>query len=71
MTRPVAASTDYFGLSSFKPDLKFLIPDPMPRPSSGNRLAPKIKITIARMMSISGKPIGPKRASTCVAMPRF
>ena len=38
---------------------KFLMPAPMPLPSSGSRLAPKIRMTIARIMSISGKPIGP------------
>src|SRR5260221_4029693 len=32
---------------------------PMPLPSCGNRFAPKMTITIARMMSSSGKPIRP------------
>src|SRR5262245_41850925 len=44
------------------PDLKFLMPWPMPLPISGRRLAPKISMMITRMISISGKPIGPKSA---------
>ncbi len=57
--------------SSLMPDLKFLMPAPMPRPSSGRRLAPKIRMTIARMMSISGSPSGPRRANVVVAMGEF
>ena len=35
----------------------------MPLPISGRRLAPKISMMITRMISISGKPMGPKSAS--------
>lgn len=42
--------------------LKFLIPAPIPLPISGRRLAPKINTMMTRMISISGKPIGPKSA---------
>jgi Ca-activated chloride channel family protein len=44
--------------------LKFLIPAPIPLPISGRRLAPKIKMMITRMISISGSPIGPKSAKS-------
>jgi len=37
--------------------LKFLIALPIPRPISGSRLAPKIRMTIARMTINSGNPI--------------
>jgi Ca-activated chloride channel family protein len=36
--------------------LKFLIPLPMPRPISGKRFAPKIRMMIRRMMMSSGRP---------------
>src|SRR5689334_8503361 len=39
------------------------MPLPMPRPISGSRLAPKIRMTISRMTSISGKPIRPMTCS--------
>src|SRR5512134_1997635 len=39
--------------------LKLRMPFPIPRPMSGRRFAPKIRITMKRMMSISGKPILP------------
>jgi Ca-activated chloride channel family protein len=35
----------------------------MPLPISGKRLAPKINMRISRMISISGRPMGPKSAS--------
>src|SRR6476620_1269728 len=41
------------------PSLKFLIALPMPLPSPGNRFAPKMTMTIARMTSSSGRPIRP------------
>src|SRR5258706_14542259 len=41
------------------PALKFLIALPMPLPSCGRRLAPKMMTTIARMTSSSGIPIRP------------
>src|SRR5262249_26814097 len=37
---------------------------PMPRPRPGNRFAPKITITMARMMSSSGIPIRPMMCSS-------
>src|SRR5687767_8673826 len=36
----------------------------MPFPISGRRLAPKISTMMSRMITISGRPIGPKRART-------
>src|SRR5262249_40310532 len=39
--------------------LKFLMALPIPRPRPGSRFAPKITITMARMMSSSGIPIRP------------
>src|SRR5687767_1504651 len=50
------------GFSSLNEPLKFLIPWPMPLPISGRRLAPKMSTMITRMISISGRPIGPKSA---------
>src|SRR6185369_13226570 len=44
------------------------MPLPMPRPISGRRLAPKIRITITRMTSISGKPIRPMTCSLCMLL---
>src|SRR5438552_2671415 len=41
------------------PSLKFLMALPMPLPSPGNRLAPKMTMMIARMTSSSGRPIRP------------
>src|SRR5436190_12184986 len=38
------------------PSLKFLMALPMPRPSCGSLFAPKIRITITRMTTSSGKP---------------
>ena len=43
--------------------LKFLMPWPMPLPISGRRLAPKIKMMISRIITISGNPMGPKNAT--------
>jgi selenocysteine-specific elongation factor len=81
-TVDVAAFKDRYGVSitrfgyfyfssvpSFIDDLKFLMPEPIPLPSSGRRLAPKIRMTIARMMSISGNPIGPNRPSIPITAP--
>ena len=45
--------------SSFVASLKLRMPLPMPLPISGRRLAPKIRMMIARMMSSSGRPIRP------------
>ena len=56
---------------SLIPDLKLRMPAPIPRPNSGSRLAPKIKITMTRMISISGRPSGPNSANMFVDMPRF
>ena len=56
----VVSPTSVRGSPSFRL-LKFLMPAPMPLPSSGRRLAPKIRMTIARMISISGNPMGPKQ----------
>src|SRR5689334_12997434 len=44
------------------------MPLPMPRPISGSRLAPKIRMTITRMTSISGKPIRPIANSLCLLL---
>src|SRR5215510_7108079 len=41
------------------PSLKLRMALPMPLPSCGRRLAPKMMITIARMISSSGIPIRP------------
>src|SRR5256885_13000302 len=41
------------------PSLKPRIASPMPRPSPGNRFAPKMTMTIARMTSSSGSPRRP------------
>ena len=41
---------------SFVASLKFWMPLPIPRPISGSRLAPKIRMMIARMMRSSGMP---------------
>ena len=59
--RPRRASLGFsvFELPSLVASLKFLIPLPMPRPSSGSRFAPKIRMTIARMIISSGMPILP------------
>src|SRR6185295_6391066 len=43
-------------LPSLVASLKFRIPLPMPRPISGSRLAPKIRITITRTIISSGRP---------------
>jgi Ca-activated chloride channel family protein len=55
--------------SSFVLALKFLMPWPMPRPISGSRLAPKINRMMARMMSISGNPMGPRSATSSIGVP--
>src|SRR5262249_950862 len=44
--------------------LKFRMALPMPRPRPGNRFAPKITITMARMISSSGIPIRPMLRSS-------
>src|SRR6185369_9104792 len=41
------------------PSLKFLIALPIPRPSPGRRLAPKMMTMIARMIRSSGRPTRP------------
>src|SRR5262245_1538299 len=41
------------------PSLKFRIALPIPRPRPGRRFAPKITMTMARVMTSSGSPIRP------------
>src|SRR5687768_1711637 len=55
-------------VSSLMPSLKFLIALPMPRPSWGRRLAPKMMITMNRMIISSGNPSLPIGRSPCASI---
>src|SRR5688572_26026883 len=46
----------FFSSSLLTDFLKLRMPSPRPRPSSGMRLVPKMRITMTRMRMISGKP---------------
>ena len=52
-------SSSYDLSSSFVASLKLRMLFPTLLPSSGKRFAPKIRMTITRMMSSSGRPMGP------------